>query len=101
MSSLRSVVDEFAVEDLGRLEDRQLEDDLVEIDLQMTRLGAQRSRRLAVVDQRGSYSDHGYLSTTAWLACPVQHFRAGGDGAVGPGAGFVFDAGYWGGGCGW
>ena len=68
MSSLRSVVDEFAVEDLGRLEDRQLEDDLVEIDLQMTRLGAQRSRRLAVVDQRGFYRDHGYLSTTAGLA---------------------------------
>ncbi len=68
MSSLRSVVDEFAVEDLGRLEDRQLEDDLVEIDLQMTRLAAQRSRRLAVVDQRGSYRDHGYVSTTAWLA---------------------------------
>jgi len=53
VSSLVSVVDEFAVGDLGRLEDRQLEDDLVEIDLQMTRLGAQLSRRLAVVDQRG------------------------------------------------
>jgi hypothetical protein len=36
-------VDEFAVEDLGRLEDRQLEDDLVEIDLQMADLRGRRS----------------------------------------------------------
>ena len=67
MSSLRSIVDEFAAEDVDRLEDRQLEDDLVEIDLQIRRLGAQRSRRLAEVDQRASYQDHGYLSVTAWL----------------------------------
>ncbi len=67
MSSLRSIVDELAVEDLARLEDRQLEDDLVEIDLQIVRLTAQRSRRLAEIDRRGSYKDSGYLSTTSWL----------------------------------
>jgi hypothetical protein len=33
----------------------------VEIDLQMTRLAAQRSRRLAEIDQRGSYRGHGFL----------------------------------------
>ena len=67
MSSLRSVVDELAVEDPARLEDRQLEDDLVEIDLQITRLGAQRARRLAEVDRRAGYEDQGYLSTSSWL----------------------------------
>ena len=67
MSSLRSVVDELAGEDLGGVEDRQLEDDLVEVDRQIVRLGAQRSRRLAEIDRRGTYEDQGYLSATSWL----------------------------------
>ncbi|MGI9647580.1 MAG: DUF222 domain-containing protein, partial [Acidimicrobiia bacterium] len=49
------------------IDDRQLEEDLVELDLQINRLAAQRSRRLSEVDRRRSYEDHGYLSTTAWL----------------------------------
>lgn len=65
MGSLRSIVDELAGEDIGWVDDRQLEDDLVEFDLQITRLGAQRSRRLADIDRRASYKDQGYLSTTS------------------------------------
>ena len=67
MSSLRSVVDELAGEDLGRVGNRQLEDDVVELDRQITRLGAQRSRRLAEIDRRGSYADQGYLSVASWV----------------------------------
>lgn len=67
MSSLRSVVDELAVEDLAGVENRQLEDDLVELNQQVTRLGAQVSRRLAEIDRRGTYEDVGYLSTTSWV----------------------------------
>ena len=67
MSSLRSVVDEMAGEDLAFVGDRQIEDDLVELDQQMGRLSAQRSRRLAEIDRRSSYEDQGYLSTTSWL----------------------------------
>ena len=67
MSSLRSLVDELAGEDLTWVEDRQLEDDLVELNLQLTRLQAQASRRLAEVDRRGGYEVDGYLSTTSWL----------------------------------
>ena len=67
MSSLRSIVDEFAVENLARLEDRQLEDDLVELLLQQNRIGAQVSRRLVEVDRRQSYTEEGYLSVTSWL----------------------------------
>lgn len=67
MSSLRSVVDELAGEDIALVKSRQLEDDLVELDHQIGRLHAQRSRRLAEIDQRGTYEDAGYLSTTAWL----------------------------------
>jgi len=67
VSSLRSVVDELAGEDLAWVEDRQLEDDLVELDLQITRLGAQRSRRLAEIDRRGTFQERGYLSTTSWV----------------------------------
>ena len=67
MSSLRSLVDELAGEDLTWVDSRQLEDDLIELNLQLTRLHAQASRRLAEVDRRGSYEVDGYLSTTSWL----------------------------------
>jgi len=67
VSSLRSVVDELAGEDLADVANRQLEDDLVELNLQITRLSAQRSRRLAEIDRRGTYEDLGYLSTTSWV----------------------------------
>ena len=60
-------MDEFAAEDLGRLEDRQLGDDLVELLLQQSRIGAQVSRRLVEIDNRQGYEDHGYLSVTSWL----------------------------------
>jgi hypothetical protein len=67
MSSLRSVVDELAGEDLATVENRQLEEDLVELDLQITRLSAQRSRRLGEIDRRSTYEDLGYLSTASWV----------------------------------
>jgi hypothetical protein len=67
MSWLRSVVDELAGEDLAGVANRQLEDDLVELNLQISRLSAQRSRRLVEIDHRGTYEDLGYLSTTSWL----------------------------------
>jgi hypothetical protein len=67
MSSLRSLVDELAGEDLTWVDDGQLEEDLVELNLQLTRLQAQASRRLAEVDCRGSYEVDGFLSTTSWL----------------------------------
>lgn len=67
MSWLRSVVDELAGEDLAGVHDRQLEDDLVELNQQITRLSAQRSRRLAEIDRRGTYESLGYLSTTSWI----------------------------------
>ncbi|MDH3607024.1 MAG: 13E12 repeat family protein, partial [Acidimicrobiia bacterium] len=67
MSTLRSVVDELAGEGLELVDNRQLEDDLVELDQQIVRLSAQRSRRLTEIDRRGSYEEVGYLSTTSWL----------------------------------
>lgn len=54
MSSLRSVVDELAGADIALVKSRQLEDDLVELDHQIGRLHAQRSRRLAEIDQAGN-----------------------------------------------
>jgi hypothetical protein len=64
MSSLRSLVDELAGEDLAQVDDRRLQDELVELNLQLTRLQAQAFRRFAEVDRRGSYEVDGYLSTT-------------------------------------
>lgn len=67
MSGLRSVVDELAGEDLELVPDRQLEDDLVELVAQQTRIGAQISRRLTEVDRRGSFAEDGFLSVSSWL----------------------------------
>ncbi|MBT8166719.1 MAG: DUF222 domain-containing protein [Acidimicrobiia bacterium] len=67
MSSLRSLVDELAGEELAEVDDRRLEADLVELNLQVTRLQAQASRRLVEIDRRGTFEADGYLSTTSWL----------------------------------
>lgn len=72
MSSFRSALDELRVEDLDRLTDRQLEDEFAEIERARRLLEAERLRRLAAIDRRGSFKDDGYLSSTAWL---VHRFR--------------------------
>jgi hypothetical protein len=67
MSSLRSALDELASEDLPAIEDRQLEDDVIELHGAIECLEAQWLRRVAELDGRGLYASHGFLSAAAWL----------------------------------
>jgi hypothetical protein len=68
MSSLRSAIEELRGEDIGRLDDEQLESDVLELQRASDVLLAERARRIAEVDRRGSYRRDGFLSSTAWLA---------------------------------
>ena len=68
MSSLRSVLDEMRMEDLSRMDDDGLEADFVELERAADVLAAERLRRLAEIEQRGSYRRDGYLSIASWVA---------------------------------
>lgn len=67
MSGLRSALDEFDIDDVSMIDDRQLLDGILEIAAGEEELRAQRLRRLAEADRRGSAEGEGYLSTAAWL----------------------------------
>lgn len=67
MSTLRSALDELGAEDLRFASDQALEDDLIEIERASRSLEAERLRRLAELDARGSFARDGYLSMAAWL----------------------------------
>jgi uncharacterized protein DUF222/HNH endonuclease len=67
VSTLRSALDELGAEDLRFASDQALEDDLIEIERASRSLEAERLRRLAELDARGSFARDGYLSMAAWL----------------------------------
>jgi hypothetical protein len=67
MSMLRSALDELGAEDLRFAADQALEDDVVEIERCSRALEAERLRRVAELDARGSFARDGYLSMSAWL----------------------------------
>lgn len=68
MSSLRSALDELRAEDLGRVSDEGLEEDLVELEHASRALEAERCRRLGEVDRRGSWERDERIGLTAWVA---------------------------------
>lgn len=67
MSSLRAAVDELAAEDVHELAASVLAADLVELNTQIARLQADRTRRLAAFDATRSWEADGSLSCAAWL----------------------------------
>jgi uncharacterized protein DUF222/HNH endonuclease len=67
MSTLRSALDEIGAEDLRFASDHDLEDDVIEIERASRSLEAERLRRIAELDARGSFTRDGYLSMSAWL----------------------------------
>jgi Domain of unknown function (DUF222)/HNH endonuclease len=67
MGTLRSALEELAAEDLRFAPDQAVEDDVVEIERASRALEAERLRRIAELDARGSFARDGYLSTSAWL----------------------------------
>jgi hypothetical protein len=54
MSTLRSALDELKLEDLRHRSDRELLDDLGELERTVRALEAERSRRIAEVERRGA-----------------------------------------------
>ena len=67
VSTLRSVMDELAGQDLRLLADDDLAADLDEIERAVRVLEAERSRRLAEFERRGAHANDGFLSLSAWL----------------------------------
>ena len=74
MSSIRSVYDELASEDIRSAPIGQLEDDLVELRRSLDALEMEWLRRLALFDRRRPVEHDGILSTTSWL---MQRCRLG------------------------
>jgi hypothetical protein len=67
MCTLRSALEELAAEDLRPTADAAIEGDLEEIERASRSLEAERLRRIAELDARGSFARDGYLSMSAWL----------------------------------
>lgn len=72
MSTIRSALDQLRAEELAWVDDDGLEADFAELERAADVLHAERLRRLAEIERRGSYRRDGYLSLTSWLA---QRFR--------------------------
>ncbi|MBI2237471.1 MAG: DUF222 domain-containing protein, partial [Actinobacteria bacterium] len=72
MSTLRSALEELRGEDLAWVDDEGLEADFAELERATDVLSAERLRRLAEIERRGSYRRDGYLSVSSWL---TQRFR--------------------------
>ncbi len=68
MSTLRSALDELRAEDLRYVDDEELEGDFGELERAADLLSAERLRRLAEIDRRGSFRRDGYLSLSSWVA---------------------------------
>jgi Domain of unknown function (DUF222)/HNH endonuclease len=72
MSTLRSALDELRSEDLQASSDEELGEDLVELERASRVLDAERARRLAEVERRGTWAIDGHLSVVSWLAARVR-----------------------------
>lgn len=66
--SMDGLVSGLASEDLGWVADSRLEADVVELDRLVSRLEAEKLRRLAEVDRRQTYAVDGLLSTVSWFS---------------------------------
>jgi Domain of unknown function (DUF222) len=68
VSTLRSAIDELQTDDLARVDDDALVDDLGELIRAADLVHAEALRRIAEVERRGVFARDGHLSMTAWLA---------------------------------
>lgn len=67
VSTLRSALEELRGEDLAAVGDEELVADLDELERASRAIEAERSRRLAELERRGSFARDGLLSLTTWL----------------------------------
>jgi hypothetical protein len=72
MGSLRSALDELRAEDLAGTSAEELSDGLRELERASRVIGAERSRRLAEVERRGTWSVDGHLSVVSWFAATMR-----------------------------
>jgi Domain of unknown function (DUF222) len=68
MSEPRSAVEALRYETLAELPDARLEEDFAELQRAAELIDAERLRRLAEIERRGTYRRDGHLSAAAWLA---------------------------------
>jgi hypothetical protein len=74
VSGFRSAIDELRCEDLAELPDARLEEDFAELQGASEAIEAEKLRRLAEIDRRGSIGRDGMLSAASWL---VMRFGLG------------------------
>jgi hypothetical protein len=74
VSELRSAIESMRLETLAEQPDARLEEDFGELQRAAELINAERLRRLAEIDRRGSYRRDGYLSAASWL---VSTFKVG------------------------
>jgi hypothetical protein len=68
VSELRSAVEAFRLENLSEQPDAQLEEDFAELQRVIEIAEAERLRRLAEIERRGTFGRDGHLSAASWLA---------------------------------
>ena len=68
MSELRSAVEGMRFETLAEQPDARLEEDFAELQRAAELIDAERLRRLAEIERRGTYRRDGHLSAASWLA---------------------------------
>ena len=72
MSELLSALEELRGEELSGLADARLESDFAELQRAGEMLEAERLRRLAEIERRGSFRRDGHLSAASWLAASFK-----------------------------
>lgn len=72
MSTVRSALDELRGEDLTSASDDELGECLIELERASRVIDAERSRRLAEVERRGTWNVDGHLSVVSWLAATIR-----------------------------
>ncbi len=68
MSELRSALEMLRSDTLPDMPDARLEEDFAELQRAAELIDAERLRRLAEIDRRGTYRRDGHLSAASWLA---------------------------------
>jgi hypothetical protein len=68
VSELRSAIETMRFETLAELPDARLEDGFAELQRAAELIDAERLRRLAEIERRGTYRREGHLSAASWLA---------------------------------
>jgi hypothetical protein len=68
VSELRSAIEGMRFETLAEQPDARLEEDFAELQRASELIDAERLRRLAEIERRGTYRRDGHLSAAAWLA---------------------------------